>query len=122
MKPRTRGEIEAELSQAVVKFEKEYIGRGPLDARTFIVNDMILIRLRDILNAGDRKLAETPEGQALIKETRRKLFEVSRHVFDEIVAEILGCRLVSFHTDMSTKTGERVIVLTVNVNLDALYR
>ena len=122
MKAKTRGEVEAELTQAVVKFEKEYLGRGPLDARTFFVNDMILIRLRGILNAGDRKLAELPEGQALVKETRRKLFEVSRHLFDEMVEEILGCKLISFHTDMSTKTGERVIVLTVDTNLDTLYR
>jgi len=122
MKSKTRGEAEAELSQAVVKFEKEYLGRGPLDARTFFVNDMILIRLRGILNAADRKLAETPDGQALVKETRRKLFETSRQIFDEMVEQIIGCKLVSFHTDMSVKTGERVIVLTVGTNLDMLYR
>ena len=122
MKQKTRGEIEAEFTQAVVKFEKEYLGRGPLDAHTYFIHDMVLIRLRGVLNAGDRKLAELQEGQALVKETRRKLFEVSRHLFEEMVEQILGCKLVNFHTDMSTKTGERVIVLTVDVNLDTLYR
>jgi len=122
MKSKTRGEVEAELTQAIVKFEKEYLGRGPLDARTVFVNDMILIRLRGILNAADRKLAETPDGQALVKEMRRKLFETSRQVFDEMVEQIVGCKLISFHTDMSAKTGERVIVLTVDTNLDTLYR
>jgi uncharacterized protein YbcI len=118
----TRGEIEAEITQAIVKFEKEYLGRGPLDARTFLVNDMILIRLRGILAPADSKLAETPDGQALVKESRRKLFETSRQTFDEMVEKIVGCKLVSFHTDMSAKTGERVIVLTVDTNLDTLYR
>ena len=122
MKTKTRGEVEAEMTEAVVRFEKEYLGRGPLDAHTHLVHDMVLIRLRGVLNAGDRKLAELPEGQALVKETRRKLFEVSRPLFDEIVEQVLGCKLVNFHTDMSTKTGERVIVLTVDVNLDTLYR
>jgi uncharacterized protein YbcI len=118
----TRGEIEAEITQAIVKFEKEYLGRGPLDARTFLVNDMILTRLRGILSPADSKLAETPDGQALVKESRRKLFETSRQTFDEMVEQIVGCKLVSFHTDMSAKTGERVIVLTVDTNLDTLYR
>jgi len=122
MKLKTRGEVEAEFTQAIVKFEKDYLGRGPLDARTFFVSDMILIRLRGVLNAADRKLAETPDGQALVKETRRKLFEASRQIFDEMVQQIVGCKLVSFHTDMSMKTGERVIVLTVDTNLDTLYR
>jgi uncharacterized protein YbcI len=121
MKLKTRGEAEAEITQAVVKFEKEYLGRGPLDARTFLVNDMILIRLRGVLTMGDRKLAETPEGQALLKETRRKLFESSIAIFEELVAKTLGCTLVSFHTDLSTRTGERVLVLTVDKNLDDLF-
>lgn len=122
MKPKTRGEAEAEITQAIIKFEKEYLGRGPLDARTFFVNDMILIRLRGMLTAGDRKLAETREGQALLKETRRQLFESSIPTFEEIVAQTIGCRLVSLHTDISTQSGERVVVLTTDTNLDTLYR
>ncbi len=122
MKPKTRGEAEAEITQAIIKFEKEYLGRGPLDARTFFVNDMILIRLRGMLTAGDRKLAETREGQALLKETRRQLFESSISTFEEIVAQTIGCRLVSLHTDISTQSGERVVVLTTDTNLDTLYR
>jgi len=122
MKPKTRGEAEAEITEAIIKFEKEYLGRGPLEARTFFVNDMILIRLRGVLTAGDRKLAETREGQALLKETRRQIFESSIKIFEEMIAQAIGCRLVSFHTDISTKTGERIIVLTVNTNLETLYR
>ena len=118
----TRGEAEAEITQAVVKFEREYLGRGPLDARTFFVNDMILIRLRGVLTAGDRKLAETREGQVLLKETRRQLFESSIPIFEQMVAQTIGCKLVSFHTDISTKTGERIVVLTTDTNLDTLYR
>ena len=121
MKIKTRGESEAEISQAVIKFEKELLGRGPLDVRTFFVCDMILIRLRGILTPGDQKLAETPEGQALLKESRRRIFEGSRPFFEELVVNVTGCRLVSFHTDMSTKTGERILVLTVNENLEKLF-
>jgi uncharacterized protein YbcI len=119
---KTHGEMEAEITQAVVKFEKEYLGRGPLDARTFFVNDMILIRLRGVLTAGERKLAETREGQALLKETRRQLFESSMPIFEEMIAQATGCKLISFHTDISTKTGERIIVLTTDTNLETLYR
>jgi uncharacterized protein YbcI len=122
LKSKTRGEAEAEITQAVIKFEKEYLGRGPLDARTFFVNDMILIRLRGVLTAGDHKLAETREGQALLKETRRHLFESSIAIFQGMVAQTIGCALVSLHTDISSKTGERIIVLTTDTNLDTLYQ
>jgi uncharacterized protein YbcI len=122
MKSKTRGEAEAEITQAVIKFEKEYLGHGPLDARTFFVNDMILIRLRGLLTTGDRKLAETHEGKALLKETRRQLFQSCIDTFEDIVRQTIGCKLISLHTDFSTKTGERIIVLTTDTNLEALYR
>lgn len=122
MKTKTRGEAEAEITQAVIKFEKEYLGRGPVDARTFFVHDMVLIRLRGILTTGDRKLAESREGQALLKETRRQLLESSITFFEDLVKQIIDCKLISFHTDISTKTGERIVVLTTDKNLDTLYR
>ena len=122
MKSKTRGEIEAEMTQSIVKFEKEYLGRGPLDARSFFVNDMILIRLRGVLTPAERKVAESRDGQLLVKETRRQLFESSRSTIEALVEEILGCRVVSLHTDVSTKTGERVIVLTVDTNLDEVFK
>ncbi|MCL4302676.1 MAG: DUF2294 family protein [Anaerolineae bacterium] len=119
---KTRGEVEAEFSKAIIKFEKEHLGRGPLDTRTFFLNDMIVVRLRGILTPAEAKLAESREGQALVKETRRQLFEVSRPLIEAIVEEVVNCKLISLHTDMSTKTGERVIVLTVDTNLDDLFR
>lgn len=122
MKTKTRGEVEAEITRVVVQLEKEYLGRGPLEARTFLVNDMVLIRLRGVLTAGDLKLAETREGQALLKETRRQLFQSCMDTFEEIIRQTIGCKLISLHTDFSTKTGERIIVLTTDANLDALYR
>jgi uncharacterized protein YbcI len=122
MREKTRGELEAEFTKAMINFEKEHLGRGPIDTRTFFVNDMILVRLRGIMTPAEVKLAETGTGQALVKETRRQLFEVCRPLIEHMVDEVIGCKLVSLHTDMSTKTGERVIVLTVDANLDERFR
>jgi len=121
VKSRTRGEIEAELTQAIVKFEKEFLGRGPLDARTFFINDMILIRLKGLITPAERKLAESRDGQMLVKETRRQLLETCRPLIEEIVQEIIGYKIISLHTDMSTRTGERILVLTVDRNLEDLF-
>lgn len=118
---RTRGETEAEFTKAIIKFEKEYLGRGPLDARTFFINDMILVRLRGILTPAEMKLSEKPEGRTLVKESRRQLFESSRPLLEQIVQETVGSRLISLHTDMSTRTGERVIVLTVDSDLNEKF-
>jgi uncharacterized protein YbcI len=121
MKRKTRGQSEAEFTTAIIKFEKEYLGRGPQEARTFFVNDMILVRLRGLLTPAEIKLAEDRAGQALVKETRRQLHESSRALLEGIVHDIIGCGVISLHTDMSSKTGERIIVFTVDTDLDELF-
>lgn len=119
---KTRGELEAEFTKAIIRLEKEYLGRGPLDARTFFVDDMVLVRLRGVLTQAEQKLAETSQGSTLIKETRRQLFETSHPLLETIVQEILGCRIRSFHSDISTKNNERVVVLTVDINLEQRFK
>jgi len=119
-KKKTRGEHEAEFTKAMIKFEKEYLGRGPQDIKTMFLGDMILVRLRGILTPAEMKLAESREGRELVKESRRQLFESSRPLLEDMVRDIAGCRVISLHTDMSTKTGERVVVLTVDANFDSL--
>ena len=121
MTKKTQGQIEADFTNAIIKFEKEYLGRGPLEARTFFIQDMILVRLRGVLTPAEMKLAENREGQILVKETRRQLFETSRELLDEMVQDILNCQVISLHTDMSTKTGERVVVITVDVDLNKKF-
>lgn len=121
MADKTRGQYEAEFTKAIIKFEKDYLGRGPLDARTFFLNDMIIVRLRGILTPAEMKLAESREGRMLVKEARRQLFETSRPLLEDLVRDIVGCGVISLHTDVSTKTGERIIVLTVDTNLDERF-
>jgi uncharacterized protein YbcI len=111
---KTRGEIEAEFTKAIIRLEKEYQGRGPIDVRTFLVDDMIIFRLRGVLTQAEQKLAETEEGSKLIKETRRQLFETSHPLLEDIVRNILGCQVVNFHSDISATSGERIVVLTID--------
>lgn len=115
----TRGEMEAALANAIIQFEKDHLGRGPTEARAFIIEDMILIRLRGVLTPAEAKLAQSADGHGLIKQVRQQLLEGSRALLETIVLDTTGCKVVSLHTDISVKTGERVIVFTLAENLGA---
>lgn len=114
---KSRGQLEAEVSEAVVKFEKEYMGRGPLETRTHIVEDLVLVRLKKVLTPAEQQLAQadgTQRGRTLIKQIRTELLEKGRPLLEAVVRDILGREVVSLHTDISTKTGERIIVFTLD--------
>jgi uncharacterized protein YbcI len=113
---KTRGELEAAISQAVIRFEKEVLGRGPVETRTYLIEDMVLVRLRNVLIPAEIKLVEVEDptrGRDLVKALRRQLFEQGRPVLEAAIREITGVEVRSMHTDISTRTGERVIVFTL---------
>jgi len=113
---RTKGRIEADISEAIIKFEKEYMGRGPEETKTYIIGDMVLVRLRGVLTPAEKQLASTNEyhkGRALIKQVRLELLEKARMLLETIIQDITGEKLVSLHTDISTITGERVIIFVL---------
>ena len=112
---------EDKLTKANIKFEVEQLGRGPEKVRTFILGDMILFRLKGVLTPAESALAEKREGHELVKEMRRQLNETSRPHFERIVRDVLGLKIVSLHTDMSAKTGERIIVLVVEKDIENLF-
>jgi uncharacterized protein YbcI len=109
-------EQEAEISQAVTRFEKEFMGRGPLETRTYVIDDLVLVRLKGVLTQSEMKLAETDQqrGRYLLKQVRQELIDHGRPMLEAIVRDILGVEVRSLHTDISTKTGERIIVLSLS--------
>ena len=113
----TKGQLEAKISEAVSKFEIEYMGRGPKEIRTIIHQDMIIIRLKGFLSPSEKKLAESSHGVKLIKEVRTALFEGSRLYLEDQVKELIDVNILSIHSDVSTKTGEKMIILVLDENL-----
>lgn len=118
---KTKGQVEAEISEAIIKFEKEYMGRGPVETKTCIIKDMILVRLVGVLTPAEGKLAKSEKGASLIKKLRVQLIEGARSLLENTIFDITGLKLRSLHTDISTKTGERVIIFILQENLEETF-
>ncbi|QGP93764.1 hypothetical protein MGLY_31860 [Neomoorella glycerini] len=115
-----KGQLEDDISKALMKFEKEYLGRGPQEVKTFIIEDQIFIRLKGVLTPAEQHLAHSHEGKILIKKIRTQLLEDSRPLLEKMIQEFTGQKVISLHTDISTVTGERILVFTLEANLEAL--
>ncbi|MGA1845146.1 MAG: DUF2294 domain-containing protein [bacterium] len=122
MMSRTKGEMEAQIGEALVRFEKEYMGRGPRETRTYIIDDIVLVRLEGVLTPAEEQLAKSAEGADLIKRTRVKLLEGARVLLERIIFDITTFQVKSLHSDISTKTGERIILFTLEGNLEERIR
>jgi uncharacterized protein YbcI len=119
MSRRTKGQVEAAITEAITKFERDYLGRGPKEARAFIIEDLVVVRLQGILSPAERQLSHDNDGVELIKQMRTRLIESSSTELCALVTDETDIEVVSMHTDISARTGERVFVFSMAEDLEA---
>ena len=113
---KTSGEIEAAICQVMSRFEQEYMGRGPKDVHAHLIGDLLVVRLKGVLTAAEQHLVktlQTEKARDLLKQVRTQLIEAARPILEAMVQEITGVKVLSLHHDISTATGEEVVLFTL---------
>jgi uncharacterized protein YbcI len=113
---KTQGEIESAISEGMSRFEQEYMGRGPKDVHVHLIDDLVLVRLKGVLTAAEQHLVKAlpaEKGRDLLKQVRTHLIEVARPTMEAMIHGITGVKVVSLHHDISTLTGEEVVLFTL---------
>ncbi|NBW85768.1 MAG: DUF2294 domain-containing protein [Planctomycetia bacterium] len=132
---KSQGEIEAAVCDGVSRFQQEFIGRGPRDIHAHLVGTLLMVRLQGVLTPAERQLlaprhepaAETAggangngngnqqgNGRALLKQVRAHMVATGRERLTEMVEAATGVGVVSVHHDISTVTGEEVLVFSLD--------
>ena len=113
---KTQGEIEAAICDGISRFEQDYMGRGPKEIHAHLIGDLLVVRLQGVLTAAEQHLVKSlpaEKGRDLLKQVRTHLIETARPVMEAMVQEVTGVKVVSLHHDISTTTGEEVVLFTL---------
>jgi len=113
---RTQGEIEAAICEGVSRFEQDYMGRGPKEIYAHLLGDLLVVRLQGVLTEAEQHLVKSlsaEKGRDLLKQVRTHLIETARPVMEAMVEEITGVKVLTLHHDISTHTGEEVVLFTL---------
>lgn len=114
---RTQGEIEAAISEGISRFEQEHMGRGPKDIRCHLLGDLVVVRLQGVLTAAEQHLVKTlpaEKGRDLLKQVRTHLIEAARPLMEAMIESVTNVKVVSLHHDISTLTGEEVVLFSLD--------
>jgi uncharacterized protein YbcI len=109
----TQGEIEAAICEGITRFEQEYMGRGPKHIHTHLIGDLLVVRLEGVLTSAERHLVQSvpsEKGRGLLKQVRTELIETARPIMEAMVREVTGVTVLSMHHDISTVTGEEIVL------------
>lgn len=113
---KTQGEIEAIVCEGMTRFEQNYMGRGPKQIQAHLIGDILLVRLHGVLTPAEQQLVKAlpaEKGRDLLKQVRTHLIETARPVLEATVSEATGVGILSLHHDISTSTGEEVVLFTL---------
>jgi uncharacterized protein YbcI len=113
---KTQGEIEAAVCEGVARFEQDYMGRGPKSIHAHLIGDLLVVRLQGVLTAAEQYLVKSlaaEKGRDLLKQVRTHLIETARPLMEALVEEAAGVKVLSLHHDISTMTGEEVMLFTL---------
>ncbi len=114
----TKGTIESEIANAVVKFQREQQGRGPSDVRAHLVGDLVLVRCSGIFTLTEAHLAATDEGRKLIKSARQELRTINHSEIESTVASIVECAVVRSYCDINVSAAEQMEVYVLEIDLE----
>jgi len=113
---KSQGEIEAAVCEGISRFEQEYMGRGPKDIHAHLLDDLLVVRLEGVLTAAEQHLVKTlaaEKGRDLLKQVRTHLIETARPIMEAMIEQVTGTKVLSLHHDISTVTGEEVVIFTL---------
>lgn len=118
---RTKGEGETAIRNAVIKFEQEFMGRGPMDVKAFIIRDLVLVRLKGVLTQAERQLAKSSEGIEMVKAMRQNLISQGREKLCAQMNDITGTTVSGLFTDIDVGIEERIIVFSLDQDLETTF-
>jgi uncharacterized protein YbcI len=119
---KTQGEIEAAICEGISRFEQDFMGRGPKHIHTHLLGDLLVVRLQGVLTAAEQHLVKSlpsEKGRDLLKQVRTHLIETARPVMEAMVEKVTGAKVLSLHHDISTSTGEELVIFTLAGSPDA---
>src|SRR5687767_6153723 len=92
------------------------MGRGPKAIHAHLIGDLLVVRLQGVLTAAEQHLVRSlpaEKGRDLLKQVRTQLIEAARVPLEALIHEVTGVSVLSLHHDISTTTGEEVVLFTL---------
>ncbi len=109
----TESECEAAICEGMIRFQEEYLGWRSERIQVHFIKDLLVVRIHGVLTLAERQLGKSSspdQGRDLIKQVRKQLLELARPMVESMIHEVAGVKAVSMHHDLSTVTGEEVVV------------
>lgn len=89
------GELLSAISTRIVGLLREHYGRGPMKAKTYVLDDLIVCVLRNGFTAVEKTMMDTGNPDRVV-EMRHEFQQMMGLQFREVIEELTGREVVAF--------------------------
>ena len=89
------GRLLAEITNRIVAFMREHYGRGPIKAKTYVLDNLIVCVLTDGFTAIERTMMEGGEPQRVL-DMRRDFQRMMKERYSEMIEQLTGRKVLVF--------------------------
>jgi uncharacterized protein YbcI len=93
------GELQAALSNAIVRIMREFYGKGAARSRTMIFDEYVFVVLEDVLTTAETTLRNGGAGE-LVRKVRMRFEDVMTATFVGEVQRLTGRTVVAYHSQV----------------------
>jgi uncharacterized protein YbcI len=95
------GEQLAAVTNGIVKLFRDYYGRGPTKAKSYILDDRIVVCvLEETMTRVEKTLADNDHGDK-VREVRLTFQEAMAHEFKQTVREAMNREVIGYHSQLT---------------------
>jgi uncharacterized protein YbcI len=106
------GEMRAMISREIVRLQAEYYGKGPTKAKTYIVDDLVVVVLEESFTRAEKTLVERGERDA-VQQIRRRFQQQMADNFTSVIEQATGRKVRVFlsETDLEHDVSVETFLL-----------
>lgn len=97
----TRGKMLAQISRRLVHLHREFYGKGPTKAKTYLVDDCVMCLLKEGFTTVERTLIDDGKPED-VEQIRRSFQRTMKEPFTSVVEEATGRKVIAYMSQVHT--------------------
>ena len=89
------GPLLAEVTNAIVRLHRTHYGKGPTRSKSYLMDDVLICVMRDVLTTVERTLVEAGEAER-VRGTRLAFHDAMQDAFKAAVEQVFGRSILGY--------------------------
>jgi uncharacterized protein YbcI len=106
--------IKAEIKREITRIHKDHFGKGPGFTNIHIVENIMIIKLKDFLSPLEESMLKLPDGKEKVNQIRKEIFKNSFKDYGSILFKLIKLKPLKIETIINFDSIEIYLIIIID--------